>query len=182
MIVRRRVAGAAFVAAAVAAAITSQSGLLAAGGFVAVAAWACVGPRGRTWQPLLPIALFATGLAAVQLVSAGGVTLLPVKTVVVFLLARVAWRVSPPINALETARPHSRLWTLALFLLVTHHFVQILKTETARVWRAWALRVPRRFGPLGLRSLSWAVVAVSLRCWTRAERFYAAQRLRGLTA
>ena len=111
----------------------------------------------------------------------GTLPLSPVKTIVVFLLLGAAWRALPFVHALEGVRPGSRLWTWVLFALVTRHFVEILKTEAVRVLRAWSLRVPRRFGPLGFRSLSWTMVAIVLRCWARAERFYAAQRLRGVT-
>jgi hypothetical protein len=182
MIVGRYLAGSAFLAAAVVAAGTGRPAVLAACGVGAALAQLFVHRRGRGWLSVLPIVVFAAVLAALQLASAGRVSMLPVKTVVVFLLLSVVWRVWPFAHAIEGVQPGSRLWTLVLFALVTRHFIEILQTETVRVWRAWALRVPRRFGPLGFRSLSWTVVAIILRCWARAERFYGAQRLRGLSA
>jgi hypothetical protein len=182
MIARRYLAGSTLLLAATVAASTGHAAVLVTCGVVAVFAQVLVRPHGRAWLSMLPIVFFAASLAALQLVSAGTVSMLPAKTVVVFLLLRGVSRVWPPINALARVRPGSSLWTCVLFALVTRHFVEILQTETVRVWRAWSLRVPRRLGPLGFRSLSSAVVAVVLRCWVRAERFYAAQRLRGLTA
>ena len=182
MMARRQVLGGTFLAAAIVAATTPTPGVLAACGVVAVFARLLARPRGRIWLSSLPIVLFATVLAALQLASTGTVSMLPAKAVVVFLLLNAVWRAWPFVNALDGVRPGSRLWTWVLFILVTRHFIEILQTEAVRVFRAWALRVPRRFGPLGFRSLSWAVVAIVVRCWVRAERFYAAQRLRGLTA
>jgi hypothetical protein len=182
MTARLYVASGALLAAAVAAATTSTPGVLGVCGIVAVLARLLRRPRSRVWLSTLPIVIFAAALAVLQLASTGTVSMLPAKTIVVFLLLGSVRRAWPFVNPLEGVRPGSRLWTCVLFALVTRHFVDILQTEAVRVFRAWALRVPRRFGPLGLRSLSWTVVAVVVRCWVRAERFYAAQRLRGLTA
>ena len=182
MMARRYVIGGVLLAAAVVAATTPTPGILVVCGVVAVFARLLPRPRGRVWLSTLPIVLFAAVLAVLELASAGTVSMLPAKTVVVFLLLSAVWRAWPFANVLEGVRPGSRLWTWVLFALVTRHFVEILQTEAVRVLRAWTLRVPHRFGPLGFRSLSWTVVAIVLRCWVRAERFYAAQRLRGLTA
>ena len=182
MIAGRYLAGSAFLAAAVAAAGTGHPAVLAACGAAAMLAQLFVRPRGGGWLSAVPIVVFAAVLAVLQLASTGRVSMLPAKTVIVFLLLGVVWRVWPFAHAIEGVRPGSRLWTFVLFTLVTRHFIEILQTETVRVWRAWALRVPRRLGPLGFRSLSWTVVAIVLRCWVRAERFYGAQRLRGLSA
>ncbi len=182
MMVRRYVISGVLLVAAVVAATALTPGVLVVCGVVGVFARLLPRPRGRVWLSTLPIVIFAAVVAVLQLASTGTVSMLPAKTVVVFLLLGAVWRAWPFVNVFEGVRPGSRLWTLVLFALVTRHFVEILQTEAVRVFRAWALRVPRRFGPLGLRSLSWTVVASVLRCWVRAERFYAAQRLRGLTA
>jgi hypothetical protein len=182
MMAGRQVLGGALLGVAVVAATTPIPGILAVCGVVGVFGRLLSRPHGPVWLSTVPIVLFAAVLAVLQLASTGTVSMLPVKTVVVFLLLGAAWRAWPFANALEGVRLGSRLWTGVLFILVTRHFIEILQTEAVRVFRAWALRVPCRFGPLGFRSLSWAVVAIVVRCWVRAERFYAAQRLRGVTA
>jgi hypothetical protein len=137
--------------------------------------------HGRTaWLSLVPIVTFAAGLALLERLSRGAVSWLPARTIVVFLSLTAAARLWPWADLLDRARPGSVLWTPVLFALVTHHFVGILGTETVRVLRARSLRVSHRFGPGAFRALSWALVGIVMRCWVRAERFYAAQRLRGL--
>jgi hypothetical protein len=138
--------------------------------------------RARRWRSIVPIALFAALLAVIQLASLGRVTLLPVKTVVVALLLMAVSRLVMRVGALPRISPGTPAWRLLLFALVTRHFVGILRAETARALRAWSLAAPRRLGPLAWRSLAWAMAAIVVRSWVRAERFYAAQRLRGLTA
>ena len=137
--------------------------------------------RGRiAWLSVVPIVAFAAGLALLERLSRGAVSWLPARTIVVFLSLTAAARLWPWADLLRRAQPGSAVWTPVLFALVTQHFVGILRTETVRVLRARSLRLSRRFGPGAFRALSWTLVAIVMRCWVRAERFYAAQRLRGL--
>ena len=70
--------------------------------------------------------------------------------------------------------------TLALLALFVRHFAGILTAESRRMLTARSLAAPFRCGPWSFRSLSFAVAAVFSRSFDRAERFYAAQRLRGI--
>lgn len=179
MIVLRYAAGSLSLAAALVAVLARDDVLLVACGVVALA----IRPfafHGRTaWLSLLPIGAFAAGLALLELVSNGVASWLPVRTVVVFLWLTSASRLWPWTDLLGRAHG-SVFWTPVLFALVTRHFVHVLSAETVRVLRARSLQVPRRFGPGAFRALGWALIAIVLRSWGRAERFYAAQRLRGL--
>lgn len=180
MIAVRYSSGVALLGLAVLSILTPHAGVLAAcaaGGLV-------VRPvvfRGRAaWLSAVPIVVFAGGLALLEIVTQGRVSRAPVRALAVFSLLTAASRVWPWPDLLGRIRPGGLLWAPALFALVTRHFVEILQTETVRVVRAWSWRAPHRFGPLAFRSLSLALVAIFTRCWIRAERFYAAQRLRGL--
>ncbi len=131
---------------------------------------------------VVPVASFAAVLAAIELVSRGSISSLPLRTIAVYLAVTIAARVWPWEHALGAVSPGSILWTPVLFALVSRHFVAILASETVRGMRAWSLAVPRRFGPGAFASLVAVLHSIALRCWIRAERFYAAQRLRGLAS
>lgn len=179
MIVLRYAAGSFSLAAALAAGLVRDGVLLATSGVAALAIRPFAFHGRATWLSLLPIGAFAAGLALLDLASNGVPSSLAVRTVVVFLWLTAGSRLMPWTDLLGRACG-SMFWTPALFVLVTRHFVQVLSGETVRVFRARSLQVPRRFGPGAFRALAWALVAVVLRSWGRAERFYAAQRLRGL--
>ncbi len=121
-------------------------------------------------------------LAVLQLVSSGTVTLLPLQTVVVALLLMAASRLAARPGALPSVSPGTFVWRLLFFAIVTRHFVAMVSAESSRALRAWSLAAPRWTGSLAWRSLVWAVVSVVSRSAARAERFYQAQRLRGLRA
>jgi hypothetical protein len=182
MIRLRGLFGGVLIGMAIVASLTRDPGVLIACGIAAVLIRPFVFHGRTAWLSVVPIVVFAAGLAVLERASRGAVSWLPARTLVVFLSLTAAPRLWPWADLLGRARPGSLLWTPVLFALVTRHFVDILLTETVRVFRARSLRVPRRFGPLAFRSLCWALVAIVMRCWGRAERFYAAQRLRGLAA
>ena len=127
-----------------------------------------------------PILLFAGLLALMQWISTGAVTLLPLETIAVFLLLMAAVRFLPWRASIFTLRSRSRLYTPLLFALFVRHFVAILGTESRRVLTARSLCISRNCGRGSLRSLVFALAALFGRTLLRAERFYAAQRLRGL--
>lgn len=176
----RTVVAIALVAGAVLAVATARGAALAAPGAAGLAARLVLFPRRTACVSVVPILAFAALLAVIQQLSAGRVSLVPARTIVVFLLLSSATRLAAPALELTGVRPQSALWRLVLFALITRHFAAILRVETARAVRAWSLCAPRRFDPMAWRSLSWALVTIVLRCWRRAECFYAAQRLRGL--
>jgi len=156
---------------------------LAPSGAAAVAVY-FVAARNRrhALAALWPILFFAFLLILLQ--KAGGAIdwTLPVKTVTIFALVLTAVRLIPWTELLRRARPSSPAFTLFLFALLVRHFVGILGAEAMRVMIARRQAVPARYGRGWFRSLTWAAAAVFRRSLERAERFYAAQSLRGLDA
>lgn len=134
----------------------------------------------RAIRSTLPIAVFAGLLTAMQWASSAPVTSLPLKTIAVFLLTTTAFRLLPWSDVVSAVRPGARLFGLVLFALFVEHFFVIFAAETQRVLQARALRLSRLWGRGSFRSLTAAVVALFRRSLVRAERFYAAQLLRGL--
>jgi energy-coupling factor transporter transmembrane protein EcfT len=128
----------------------------------------------------VPIVLFAGILALMQWVSSTPVSLLPLKTIAVFLFSTTALRILPGSQIIAAARPGSAFFELVLFALFVRHFAAILVKESERVLQARSLRVSRPWGRGSFRSLVAAVAALLGRSLVRAERFYAAQLLRGL--
>jgi energy-coupling factor transporter transmembrane protein EcfT len=127
-----------------------------------------------------PIFVFAGLLALMQWISTGAVTLLPLETIAVFLLVKTTLRILPWRASIFALRPRSWLYTPLLFALFVGHFVAIFGMESRRVLTARSLCLSRSCGRGSLRSLVFALAALFSRTLLRAERFYAAQRLRGL--
>jgi hypothetical protein len=134
----------------------------------------------RAIQSTLPIVLFAGILALMQWASSTPVSSLPLRAIAVILLTTTAFRLLPWTEILSAVRPGSRFFGLVLFALFVRHFVAIFARESQRVLQARRLRLSRPWGPGAFRSLTSAVAALFSRALTRAERFYAAQLLRGL--
>jgi hypothetical protein len=72
------------------------------------------------------------------------------------------------------------LFCAALFALFVRHFAWVLLAEARRALTARAISVPNRYGAGWFHSLVHAVSAIFTRSLVRAERFYAAQWLRGI--
>lgn len=177
-----RITGAfALLLAAGAAAATRHSGwvfaAMAAGFIVRAVAWRNLAGSLRS---SLPIVAFAAVLAAMQWIAHGQVSLLPLKAVAVFLLSTAALRSLPWSEMVRAIHPGSRLSGVVLFGFFAQHFTGILATESRRILQARALRLARRLGPGWFRSLVGAMAGIFRRALARAERFYAAQSLRGL--
>lgn len=136
----------------------------------------------RALRSALPIVLFAGALALLRWVSHTPISVLPLKTVAVFLLSTAAMRIFPWTRLSPSLDATSKVFTPWLFALFVRHFADILAAEAGRVFQARALCVTRPYGAGALRSLVAALGAVFSRALTRAERFYAAQFLRGLAA
>jgi hypothetical protein len=126
-----------------------------------------------------PLVLFALTLAVMQRIG-GGWSWLPAQTVAVYAAIRLILWALPRRWFSTLPERRSRIWTPALFYFFVRHFVLILGEEARRAFVARSLAVRRRFGPDSLRSLVWGLVSVFRRSLARAERFYAAQWLRGL--
>lgn len=134
----------------------------------------------RTLRDSLPLAMFLGIIAALQLASGSISWELPLRALAVFWLATVAFGVLPWSWLVVLARPQSSLFSVVLFLLFLRHFALVLRDEARRALQARRFCIRYRFGAGSFRSLAWAVVALFRRSLVRAERFYAAQLLRGI--
>jgi hypothetical protein len=167
-------------AAGAAAVIANPEWLLAATFMALLLRAVAFGSVSRSIRSTLPIVMFAGVLALMQWVSSVPVSALPLKTIAVFLLSTTALRLLPWSDVISAVRPGSRLSGLVLFALFVRHFAAIFERESLRVLRARSLRLSRPWGRGAFRSLVAAVAALVSRSLVRAERFYAAQSLRGL--
>jgi hypothetical protein len=138
------------------------------------------GSVSRSIRFMLPIVMFAGVLALMQWVSSVPISSLPLKTIAVFLLLTTASRLLPWPDVISVVRPGARLYGLVLFALFVRHFAAIFVGESLRVLQARSLRISRPWGRGAFGSLVAAVAALVSRSLVRAERFYAAQSLRGL--
>jgi hypothetical protein len=138
------------------------------------------GGVGRSIRSLLPIVVFAGVLALMQWISSTPISSLPLKTIAVFLLFTTALRLLPWSEVVSVVHPGARLFGLVLFALFVRHFAAIFVRESQRVLQARSLRLSSPWGRGSFRSLVAAVAALAGRSLVRAERFYAAQSLRGL--
>jgi len=129
---------------------------------------------------LLPVLVFAAALAMMQWAAGLPLTTLPVVTLAVFLLVVSTARRVRLGGWTFRVRPGTRRWTALLLALFVRHFAGVLGAETRRLLVARRLAAPRRWGRGWARSLVFAVAALFGRALGRAERFYAAQWLRGL--
>ncbi len=134
----------------------------------------------RRLLPLLPIALFAGGLALLQWIAGMPVTWLWLKTILVFAVTVVVVRALPWDRWLFRARHGSRLYHAALFALFVRHFAAVLVQESRRALTAHALAAPARYRAGWFRSLAHATGGLLTRAIVRAERFHAAQSLGGI--
>jgi energy-coupling factor transporter transmembrane protein EcfT len=104
----------------------------------------------------------------------------PLKTVGSFVLVVSGMRLLPWTEALVRLRPDSTMGGLVLTAFFARHFVIVLGEEAGRLLVAHRMAAPCRYGPGWFRSLSWALAGLFQRSLERAERFYAAQMVRGL--
>jgi hypothetical protein len=105
---------------------------------------------------------------------------LALRTVAVFAFVVPAARLILWEELLTSRRPGSALFRIALFLLLVRHFARVLAGEAWRLLTAQNLAAPRRWRHGWWGSLVWALAALFRRALLRAERFYAAQLVRGL--
>lgn len=127
-----------------------------------------------------PVAVFALVLAGTQRI-AGAWTWLPVQTLALYAAVRLLVLALPGQWFSSVPERSSRMWTPALFFFFVRHFLSILGQEARRVLTARSLAVTRPCGPGSFGSILWSVASIFRRSLTRAERFYAAQWLRGLS-
>ncbi len=134
----------------------------------------------RAARLLLPVLVFAAFLVVLQAWGGRIDWWLPVRTIAVAAAVLVAVRLVPWAALLRRVGPGSRFYAAALYLWMLRHFTSILLAETRRVLLAQRLAAPRRWGRGWFASLASALAAVFARVLVRAERFYAAQLLRGI--
>jgi hypothetical protein len=152
-------------------------GAVLAGFVLRAVVWGSIGSSLRS---TFPVVVFAALLAGMQWVSGMPVSSLPLKMLAVFLLGTVAFRILPWSGMVIAVRPDSVLFSLVLYAMFVRHFAEIFRGEALRLFQARALCLSRSFGPGWFRSLVAAVAALFRGALMRAERFYAAQSLRGL--
>lgn len=134
----------------------------------------------RRLLPLLPITLFAAGLAFLQWAAGMPVTWLWLKTIAAFVAVTAVVRALPWDRWLFQLRHGGRLYHAALFALFVRHFAAVLVQEARRALAAHALAAPARYRAGWFRSLAHATGGLLVRSLVRAERFHAAQSLRGI--
>jgi energy-coupling factor transporter transmembrane protein EcfT len=127
----------------------------------------------------LPVAIFALILMLMQWATGMPVTTLAGKTVAVFWFLAAACRITPRPQPAGWIGRFPRLASLILFGLFTAHFIRILGGESLRLLRARRLSVASPYGRWAFRSLAAALTSLFSRSLRRAERFYAAQLLKG---
>lgn len=134
--------------------------------------------RDSRW--LLPALLFCTVLALLEWIGHRSVTALPLKALLSYAVLALACKIMPWVELLRSIPLQSRLFLPVLFLLFVRHFTFILRDEAIRSLTAYRLAVPLLFGHGGVRALACSLDSFFRRSILRAERFYAAQLLRGL--
>jgi hypothetical protein len=169
------------IAAAVAAALTTDLTWLLAATGTGLALRIILGKSvSQALRSAFPIVAFAAILVVLQWLSHAPARTLPLNALAVFLLSTVGFRLFPWTRLVSARRVQSKTFTPVLFALFVRHFASIFAQEASRVFQARALSVTKPWGHGAFRSLTAAVAAVFSRALARAERFYAAQLLRGL--
>ncbi len=157
------------------------TGLLAAALAAALAVRLAVDPRPRPLLMLLvPLAWFSSALLALQWIGGRPDPALPLRTAAIVLLTVTAFRAAPWKSMAGALSPRSPFYTLGLYLLFVRHFAAILAAEAWRTLRTRSMNAPSLFRRGGASSLVWALASIVRRTLDRAERFYAAQLLKGL--
>lgn len=134
----------------------------------------------KLFRRLLPLAIFAASVAALEWLAGTLDPWLPLKTLAAFALGTILFAAIPWRLMSRRLAPGRWWYAPVLFLLLLRHFTEILSQEPVRVLRARSMVVSRRYGAGWLSSLGHALAALFRRAIDRAERFYAAQLVRGL--
>ncbi len=126
------------------------------------------------------IFFFAVGFCALQALGQGTDWKTGLRIVFVFAAIRL---VGDFCTAQGIPVPRNRLlYRLFLFAHFTRHFASILAEEVRRMLIARKLAAPKLYAKGGFSSLVQSLSAVFRCSLVRAERFYAAQWLRGIEA
>jgi len=133
----------------------------------------------KAMRALLPITIFVLALGLVQWVYHEPDLSVAAKTLAVFWLTASAFRLIPWTQFGNAFRPGSRLSAFMLYMLFIRHFALILIGESRRLLTARSRTVFKPYGRWSFRSMVSSLAALFLRAMNRAERFYAAQMLKG---
>lgn len=135
----------------------------------------------RALRSTTPVLVFGGFLWAGAWISGTASLRLPLKSIGVFLYTSTALRMWPWDEWISRVGVNSPFYSGMLFVLFVRHFLVIFTSEARRLFQARALGITKSYGPGSFRSLVAAVAAILRRSLVRAERFYAALWLRGLT-
>jgi hypothetical protein len=133
----------------------------------------------KSVRAMLPITIFIIVLASLQWLFQGFRPGTAAKTLAVFWLTASAFRLVPWSCLVHSIRPGSCISAFMLYMLFIRHFALVLASESRRVLTARSRAVLKPYGSWFFRSLTAALVSLFLRAVNRAERFYAAQILKG---
>ena len=147
------------------------------------------GAMSRLWRPLswrqrllslAPVSSFALLLAGFELLARGRPSPLALRAMAVCWLAQTCVQSMAPSRWVLASSPGSLACRLGLFAAFVEHFAHLFASGAARALLAWRLAAPRAWRSGWFHSLGHALARIAERCLVRAERFYAAQWLRGL--
>jgi hypothetical protein len=133
----------------------------------------------KSMRALIPVTVFVALISALQWFHQGIHFEIAVKILVVYWLTASAFRLIPWKSFGNILRPGSPFAVPTLYLLFMRHFALILAGESKRLLTARSRSVFRSCGRWSFRSLIAALGSLFLRAMNRAERFYAAQLLKG---
>jgi hypothetical protein len=133
----------------------------------------------KALRAALPILVFALSLAAVQIIFGMPATNLAGKAVASFFFITSAFRIYPWADLIARIPPGSSIFALACYLLFVRHFLFIFTSEAVRLLQARSLCITKPYDRGSFRSLVAVLAALFAGSLLRAERFYAAQLLRG---
>lgn len=133
----------------------------------------------KSLRALLPITIFVLAIGLIQWIYHEPDLEIAAKTLAVFWLTASAFRLIPWSQSGNAFRTGSRLSASLLYLLFIRHFALIFAEESKRLLTARSRTVFKPYGRWSFRSIVSAIASLFLRAMNRAERFYAAQMLKG---
>jgi energy-coupling factor transporter transmembrane protein EcfT len=133
----------------------------------------------KSVRAMLPITVFIAVLASLQWLYQGFRPAVLAKTLAVFWFTASAFRLISWNHLSDHMYPGSQLSMFILYMMFIRHFFLILTGESKRVLSARSRAVFKSWGGWSFRSLAAALVSLFVRSMNRAERFYAAQMLKG---
>jgi len=149
---------------------------LPAGFFIYLFAWKSLA---KSMRALIPVTVFIVLLSSLQWLYQGFHFEFSAKILTVFFLTTSSFRLVPWDSCGNVLHPGSKLAVTVLYLLFMRHFALILAVESRRLLTARSRSIFKPYGRWSFRSLASALGSLFLRAMNRAERFYAAQILKG---